>query len=39
MGERLHSEKMARIHRATADNERAAFAYFKQHRDISIWLA
>jgi predicted nucleic acid-binding protein len=33
MGERLYSEKMARIHHATADDERAAFAYFKQHRD------
>jgi uncharacterized protein len=33
MGERLYSEKMARIHRATVEDERAAFEYLKKHRD------
>ncbi len=33
MGERLYSEKMARIHWATPEDERAAFEYLKKHRD------
>ena len=33
MGERLYSEKMARIHRAAAEDESAAFEYLKKHRD------
>ncbi len=33
MGERLYSEKMARIHRASAEDESAAFEYLKKHRD------
>lgn len=33
VGERLLSEKLARIHRATADDEAAAFAYLKKYRD------
>jgi predicted nucleic acid-binding protein len=33
MGERLYSENMARMHRATAEDERAAFAYLKKYRD------
>ena len=32
-GERLLSGKLARIHRPTEDEERAAFAYFKKHHD------
>jgi len=33
LGDRLYSEKLARIHWATPDEERAAFGYFKRHRD------
>ena len=33
LGESLYAEKLARIHWATPDEERAAFDYFKQHRD------
>lgn len=33
MGEWLYGEKLARIHWATPDEERAAFEYFKRHRD------
>jgi predicted nucleic acid-binding protein len=33
MGERLYSEKMAQIHWATPEDERAAFEYLKKHRD------
>lgn len=33
MGERLYSEKMARVQRATVEDERAAFEYLKKHRD------
>jgi predicted nucleic acid-binding protein len=32
-GEMLYSEKMARIHQATPEEERLAFAYLKQYRD------
>jgi uncharacterized protein len=33
VGERLYSEKMARIHRASFEEQRAAFDYFKRHAD------
>lgn len=33
LGESLYAEKIARIHWTTPDEERTAFAYFKQHRD------
>lgn len=33
VGERLYSEKMARIHRATFDEQRAAFDLFKRYDD------
>jgi predicted nucleic acid-binding protein len=33
LGDRLYGEKLARIHWASPDEERAAFDYFKQHRD------
>lgn len=33
LGESLYAEKLARIHWATPDEERAAFDYFRQHRD------
>ena len=33
MGERLYSEKMARIHQASPEDERAAFEYLKRHQD------
>jgi len=33
VGERLYSEKMARIHRTSFDEQRAAFDYFKRHAD------
>jgi uncharacterized protein len=33
MGERLYSEKMARIHRSSPEDELAAFGYLKKHRD------
>ncbi len=33
LGERLYSEKLARIHWTTPDEEREAFEYFKRHRD------
>lgn len=33
LGGRLYGEKLARIHWATPDEERAAFEYFKRHRD------
>jgi predicted nucleic acid-binding protein len=33
LGERLYGERLARIHWSTPDEERAAFAYFKRHRD------
>ena len=33
MGERLYSEKMVRIHPATAEDARAAFEYLKKYRD------
>lgn len=33
LGERLYAEKLARIHWATPDEERAAFEYFKRYHD------
>jgi predicted nucleic acid-binding protein len=33
VGERLFAEKLARIHRASAEEERAAFEYLKRHQD------
>ncbi len=33
LGDQLYGEKLARIHRATPDEERAAFDYFKRHQD------
>lgn len=33
LGEQLYAEKLARIHWATPDEERAAFDYFKKHQD------
>jgi predicted nucleic acid-binding protein len=33
LGERLYAEKLAQIHWATPDEERAAFEYFRRHRD------
>lgn len=33
IGERLYSEKIARIHRTTFDEQRAAFEYFKRYAD------
>ena len=33
LGDQLYGEKLARIHWATPDEERAAFDYFKKHRD------
>jgi predicted nucleic acid-binding protein len=33
IGERLYSEKIARIHRTTFDEQRAAFEYFKRYGD------
>jgi predicted nucleic acid-binding protein len=33
IGARLYREKMAHIHWATPDEERAAFAWFKRYRD------
>jgi predicted nucleic acid-binding protein len=33
LGEQLYAEKLAGIHWATPDEERAAFAYFKRHQD------
>jgi uncharacterized protein len=33
IGERLYAGRLARIHWATEDEERAAFDYFKRHRD------
>lgn len=33
LAERLYAETLARIHWATPDEERAAFDYFKLHRD------
>lgn len=33
LGDQLYGEKLARIHWATPDEERAAFDYFKRHRD------
>ena len=33
MGERLDSERMARIHRTTFEEQRAAFDYFRRHAD------
>jgi len=33
MGERLYSERMVRIHRATAEDERSAFEYLRKHQD------
>jgi predicted nucleic acid-binding protein len=33
VGERLYSEKMARIRRASFEEQRAAFDYFKRHAD------
>lgn len=33
LGERLYAEKVARIHWATPDEEKAAFAYLKKHDD------
>jgi predicted nucleic acid-binding protein len=33
VGDQLYSEKLARIHWASPDDERAAFQYFKRHRD------
>ena len=33
LGDQLYGEKLARIHWATPDEERAAFEYFKRHQD------
>lgn len=33
VGERLYSERMARIHQASFEEQRAAFDYFKRHSD------
>ena len=33
LGDQLYREKLARIHWASPDEERDAFAYFKQHED------
>jgi hypothetical protein len=33
VGERLYSEKMARIYQASFEEQRAAFEYFKRHDD------
>ena len=33
IGEQLYAEKLARIHWASPEEERAAFAYFKRHHD------
>jgi len=33
IGEQLYAEKLARIHWASPDEERAAFAYFNRHHD------
>ena len=33
LGEQLFAEKLARIHWTTPDEERAAFEFFKRHRD------
>lgn len=33
LGDQLYDEKLARIHWATPDEERAAFDYFKRHQD------
>ena len=33
LGDQLYGEKLARIHWATPDEERAAFDYFKRHQD------
>ena len=33
VGEHLYSERMARIHHATLEEQRAAFDYFKRHAD------
>ena len=33
LGDQLYREKLARIHWATPDEERAAFGYFKKHHD------
>lgn len=33
VGERLYAEKMARIHRASFEEQRAAFDYLKRHTD------
>ena len=33
LGEQLYGEKLARIHWASPDEERAAFDFFKQHQD------
>jgi predicted nucleic acid-binding protein len=35
VGERLYSEKIARIHQATFDEQKAAFEYFKRYDDKS----
>jgi hypothetical protein len=32
-GEMLYSEKLARLHRTTAEEEAAAFAYLRKHED------
>ena len=33
VGERLHSERIARIHHSTAEEHRAAFEYFSKYSD------
>ena len=33
LGDQLYGEKLARVHWATPDEERAAFDYFKRHQD------
>lgn len=33
LGDQLYGERLARIHWATPDEERAAFDYFKRHKD------
>ena len=39
IGERLYAGRLARIHWATEEEERAAFDYFKRHRDQSYSFA
>lgn len=36
IGEQLYADKLARIHWASPEEERAAFAYFKRHPGMSV---